>query len=167
MASQFTDAECAILRTMINEHHAAVSASSTAPSNCSPAVATSLPPATISFADILKKDKCALSVLNDSLAVIKNDGTAAWRIAVVPSAMNSTWCTVLLLSLDSKTEDVCSAYPQCYFADGDLTHLVYIASAVHALSKTFAIPYTLDTVAQRYGRVLTPTAYEYIRRYIK
>lgn len=43
MASQFTDAECAILRTMINEHHAAVVPSSTAPSNCSPKVRGAVP----------------------------------------------------------------------------------------------------------------------------
>ena len=122
-----------------------------------------------SFVGILKNAKCSLGVVYDSLAVVKNDGTAAWRIAIMPSATKSARCTVLLLSLDSETEDVVTAYPQCSFADGDLTHLIYIVSAAHALSKTFAlpIPYTLDTFVHRHGGVVTPTAYDYIRRYIK
>jgi len=167
VSSQFTDAECAILRAMIAEHHASSIPSPTGPSDCLPDSTTSQSTALVSFADILKNAKCSLGVVYGSLAVVKNDGTAAWRIVIIPDALDSTRCTVVLLSLDDEKEVTCSTYPQCSFADGDLTRLIYTASAVHALSKTCDIAHTFDTFVHRHGGVVTPTAYGYIRRYIK
>lgn len=166
MSNQFTDAECAILRTMIAEHHASSKPSSTASFNCSPDGSTSQPPALVSFASLLKKAECSLGVLDDDFAVIQNDGTAAWRIVIVPSALDSTRCTVVLLSLDDEKEVTCSTYHLCSFVDGDLTRLIYTASAVHALSSTCAIAYTFDTFIKRYSNIMTPTAHEFIRRYL-